>query len=452
MKNNYFLPLLFLMVMQNIAIKAMDTAPLKLELYAGKEKGPMNSDWFYTWHEPYSIANKFHQKQDWKTAVRAHELYNNSIIMLLDLTVETDGRQERIILPGPEEKQYAEHMALLNLATCTMAQRKPSEHWASFDKLINITEQRCISKRMIEGNVLRDKIVRVRTDLIEMGDIFHFMETAHILKKRTGCYVIFSVRDFLKNTLMSAATAYDFGLVGEKEDRQPPCDYETHIVGLLGHLGLEPAQTAPDRIILTSTERAMVAVEQQISPLLAMGKKLAAVYVGEDCEATLIGGRKIKGGNLDPQAFKTLLRSYKDLVLIDLGGQGSSVIVDKDQQNQCIKIAVEEQAIDTPIALALLMNDNKNIVGFGPDTGVTNAFMRALSKAAQRRMALIIPNGGKQYGQYDVRMEGEGPTYTQMISNCRVYKCEDPSSQSYIIDQAYQDMVYQEPPMHHYIQ
>lgn len=133
-------------------------------------------------------------------------------------------------------------------------------------------------------------------------------------------------------------------------------------------------------------------------------------------------------------------------------GKGSSVMVDTDQQHQYIKIAPEEQSFDTPIALAFLMNDNKNIIGFGADTGVTNVFIRALTTAAQRRMALIISNGAQDNGEYDMRMEGEGSVYTQMISRCRVYKCDTPEDQTGVIERAYGNMTRAESIIHHLIQ
>jgi hypothetical protein len=447
MKNNFFVPLLFLVVMQSIAIKAMDTAPLGIELYIGKEKGPMNPDWFYTSHEPYLTINKFHQKQEWHTAVRAHELYNDRITMLLDLTVKVDGQQHRVILPGPEEKQYAQNMALLNLAVCTMAQRKPSEHWASFDKLINIPAQKCISKRMIAGGELRDKLVRVRTDAIEISDLFRFMETANILKKRTGCYVVFSVHNFLKNTLMSLATMYDFGLVGEQEDCQPLCDYETHIIGLLGHLELEPAQTAPDRVILTSSERAMVTLDQKIKPLLAAGKRFIAAHIGDNRSEVSIGGRKVGNKNLNASSFASLLKKNKDLVLIDLGMGDSCVGVDEDQQEQYINIASQEHILDRAIAVALLMNDNKKMVGLFADTDIANVFIRALSQEAQKRFAFIIPRGGcsqmddQTSPEYNACMEGNGFVHRHMLSNCSVYKGVPSTTQEYIVEQAYKNIV-----------
>lgn len=75
--------------------------------------------------------------------------------------------------------------------------------------------------------------------------------------------------------------------------------------------------------------------------------------------------------------------------------------------------------------------------------------MRALTKDVQCRMALIIPNGSQDTGEYDMRMEGEGDVYTQMISNCFVYKCATPADQAAVIEKAYQDMTTDK---HHVIQ
>jgi hypothetical protein len=69
--------------------------------------------------------------------------------------------------------------------------------------------------------------------------------------------------------------------------------------------------------------------------------------------------------------------------------------------------------------------------------GQTNVFTRSLDHEAQDRMALIIPDAQ----DHDMRMEGEGSVYKQMISNCWVYKCKTPAEQTRVIEQAYNDML-----------
>ncbi len=238
---------------------------------AEQSQGPMNAQWFYDKNNPYKKANDLHQDRKWKDAAKEYGL----------------------ILSVKRTDKYNCNMAKLNLAACLMAQGKPTEHWKSFDALLAIPKEKRLPKKIFSGSEqLLEKMVLVRTDKVGIGDIFHFLEAANVLKKRTFCHVILSVRDFLKGTLAGTAEAYGFGLVGEKEEPSKT-DYVTHIIGLLGHLGLDPARTAPERVMLTAPERAMVAVAQQIDPVLAQGKILARVNVGENRSATLIGGRQL---------------------------------------------------------------------------------------------------------------------------------------------------------------
>jgi len=236
---------------------------------------------------------------------------------------------------------------------------------------------------------------------------------------------------------LRVASAYDFGLIGESE-QQLKADYETHIISLLGHLFLHPHQTAPEKIFLTASERAMVEIAQDIDSRLAQGKRLAVVYAGNKDQTTLIGGRQLwrdsakRGSCLDLQTVMHFLKNHDDL----------DMLIHKDNND-------EGEECDAIIALASLMNDRKNMIGFGVDTDRTNIFIRALTKDAQRRMALIIPNGSENTGEYDVCMEGEGDVYTHMLPNCRVYKCATPEHQAEIIEKVYQDMM---PHCHHVIQ
>jgi len=390
----------------------------------GAEQGPMNAMWFYNQNNPYKQANELHQDRKWKDAADRYK-------QILDANAGDD---------------YDQNMAKLNLAACSMAQRQSTEHWSSFDVVLGIPEQERISLEQIDNaHSKEEKVVLVRTDKVGIGDIFHFFSTAHELKKRTGWNVVVSVRNFLKGPLSDAAEGYGLKLVGER-DEQPKAHHTTHIIGLLGLLKMDPADMAPEKVMFAAPERAMIAVDQQISPVLAQGKTLAVVFLGENRQATLIGGKQLPrditkhGRHLSSEPFKVLLRKHPELVLMDCGGKDSRVAIDEDQQNQYMVIPEEQQPFDTTLALALAMNVNKKIIGFGADNGPTNVLARALNKAAQRRMALIIPNGGKETGEYDMRMEGEGSVYTQMISNCSVYKCETPVDQTEVIEKAYQTM------------
>lgn len=443
MKNYGYLFLMSIVCISSVLIKAMDRPNLAVALYKGVEKGPMNSDWFYSGIPPHHHANDLHQNCEWKKATEAYEKTKNQFLEFYT----TGGCYGSLHMITQEEVVYTKHMARLNLAACLMAQRKATEHWGSFDVLIGIPQEKRISKAIVNiPGKLHERSVLVRTDKVGIGDIVHFLEAANVLKKRTCCNVILSVRDFLKGTLAGAAEAYGFGLVGEKEE-QPKTDYTTHIIGLLGHLELDPAHTAPERVMLTAPERAIFSVNEQINPILAQGKTLAAVFSGENRQATLIGGKqlprnpKVHGRHLDLEPFNELLINYPELVLMDCGDKVKNrIVIYEDLYNQYMVIPKEQQPFDTIVALALAMNVNKKIIAFGADNGPTNVFARALNKEAQRRMAFVIPNGGKETGEYDMRMEGEGSVYTQMISNCLVYKCETPADQTAVIEKAYQDM------------
>jgi hypothetical protein len=395
-------------------------------LYGAEQgQGPMNAESFYRENNPFKQANDLHQVRDWKNAEELYEL-------LLQSNVGSQDDKEN---------------AKLNLAACAMAQRKPSEHWASFDTLLGIPEEQQISQETIENakNKEPKKSILVRTDKVGIGDIFHFIKNASELKKRTGWDVTISVPNFLKGALSGATKEYDLNVVGAR-DEQPKTDHTTHIIGLLGHLKMDPAAIAPEDVLFNAPERAINAIDNQILPALARGKTIAVVFLGENRQATLIGGKQLPrdttkhGRHLDSQSFNWLLKKHPELVLMDCGGKDSRVAIDEDQKDQYMQIAPEEQPFDTLQALALAMNVNKKIIAIGADNGPTNVFARALNKEAQRRMGLIIPNGSKKTGEYDMRMEGEGSEYTQMISNCRVYKCETPQDQTEVIEKAYQDM------------
>ena len=451
MKHNYFLVAFIITSLQSLQLVAAEPTQL-VQLYSGKEKGPMNSDWFYSGIPPHDKAIALFEKRKWKEAEDEFDKVKDKI---------PNSPMHKM---SREEIMYTKHMCRMQKAICRAARNKSSEDWASFDFLIGIQKQKQISYEMIASGKLRDSRVLVREDLVGIGDDSHFIEVINILQQRTGCHAIFYIRDFLKPTFQCVADAYGFELIGTSEP-QPETDYITHIIGLLGHLKLLPSQTAPARVVLTTPERAMVAVAQQIDPLIAAGKRPVMVYRGDKRKATFIGGKECPhdpakhGRHLDSIAFEILLRNHPDAVLIDCGDEerGSAVLVAKDQLDRYVKLASEEQAFDTTIALAALMNDRPTMVGFGADTGGTNVFIRALLKRVQKeRMALIIPDASEENGDYEWRMEGfkKGKKYTQMISECTVYKCDKSEDQAQVIEEAYQDMTttIQVAPLHTYIQ
>jgi len=365
-----------------------------------KPQGPMNAEWFYSQQNPFKIANALHQDRKWKDA---EDEYNQKLS-------ENVGNE------------YDQEMAKLNLAACMMAQRKSTEHWSSFDSLIGINKEKQLSSDVLQDKKNK-KSVLIRTDLVGIGDIAHFLETAHQLKQRTDWDVTVSIRPFLKGTFSNVVKAYGCHLISEK-DEQPQTDYTTHIIGLLGHLTMDPAATKPGKILLEAPERAMKVVKEQVDSV-EKDKTLAVIFAGEDRPATLIGGKQLPrnqkdhGRQINPTAFQSLLKKHPKLVVMDCGTPSSRVAVDGAQH---MVIAKEEQAFDTYVALAALMKvkANKEIIVFAADQGPANLFARALDPEGQKCMAFIIPNPS----EYDVRMEGDGAEYLQMISDCLVVKSE----------------------------
>ena len=276
------------------------------------------------------------------------------------------------------------------------------------------------------------------------------MSAVDAIQNCTNWKAIVSVPNFLKETLASAAQEYKFTLIGAK-DEQPTTDYETHLISLLGHLKLTPYNMNPEKVVFDAPTRAIQVVLEQISPALNEGNTIAIVFLGENRQATLIGGKQLPrnkedhGRYLDSEPFNALLKKHPKLTLLDCGGKTSRVAIDKDQEKQYMIIPDEQQAFDTIIALARIMSAQtkdgrycgKRMIGFGSDMGPTNVFARSLDLAAQDRMTFIIPNEK----EHDMRMNGKGDVYKQMISNCWVARCKTPSDQTRVIEESYHRML-----------
>jgi hypothetical protein len=415
MKKHKALLLLNILCLSSMTLKGMEQAP----------QGPMNAEWFYSKQHQFAQANYLHQQQQWKPAADEYKK------LLKDKSIGSE---------------YDRAMAEVNLAACLMAQRKATKHWASFDKLLDIEQSQRISREEIEKakDEEEQKTILVRTDLVGIGDIFHFLSAADELKKRTRWNIVLSAPNFLKGTLADAAQGYDFKLVGAK-DEKPRTNYETHLVSLLGHLKLSPAEMNPEKIMFTAPERAMEVVRNQINPFLAQGKTIVMVDRGEVGRvATLIGGKQLPrdpqqhGRHLDSEPFNQLLKNNPMLMLLDCSGKKDRIAIDENYQHQYLVIPDEVQPFDTKLALARIMSAQQKIIGFGPDMGQANVFLRGLDHNAQKRLAIIIPNAK----EHDMRMSGpdKKSIYEHMISNAWVYKCKTPDEQAKIIEQAYQDM------------
>lgn len=386
------------------------------------QDGPMNANWFYAESNPYKAANRLYQNREWaKAAAKYKKLLINNV--------------------GSE---YDREMARLNLSSCLMAQRVATSNWASFDTLSGIAADKQLSRKTLKATGSNQSVL-IKTDKVGIGDIFHFLHAAGKLKQDTNFDVTLSVRNFLKATLASVAQSYGVNLIGDK-DEQPDTTFVTHLIGLLGHLKMKPSAMAPDQVLFTVPDRALNVVRDLVDPALAQNKRIAVVFLGENRQATLIGGKQLPhdasrhGRQLDSKSFQTLLNNHQDLILLDCGTVNGRVNLTEEQLNDRIMlIPAEEQPFDTIIALGRVMSNSKTkgkIVGFGADNGPTNVFSRSLDFDAQNEMAFIIPNGE----EYDMRMEGEGSKYKQMISNCWIYKCRTPEDQERVVEKAFKDM------------
>ncbi len=440
MKKYNNIMVLLMLLLSNMPINGMEERD---------PQGPMDSTWFY---DPHCIAltgNQFYQKQEWD---KASDAYKNFLV-------------------DKQHSEYNKHKVGLNLASCLLAQGQATPHWACFDRLLNIAEDRLVpimSAGSIFGNdkealkeldlaqdelvwVSREdkNLVLVRTDQIGIGDIFHFISAVDFFIKLTNSKVTVSVPQFLKDTLTPAAEAYGFNIIGTKDD-VPKTDYETHLISLLGYLQLSPSQLNPAKVVFTAPERAMNAVLEQIAGPLNLKYTVAAVFAGENRQAKLIGGKKLPndakshGRHLNSEGFEALLDNYSKLMLIDCGTKASRITINKESnKDRCLMIADEKQAFDTIIALGSIMNKEKNIIGIGADNGPTNVFVRSLTNDGQDRMALITPNPQ----EYDARMENckdKSDKYKQPISNAWIYKCKSPSikHQTKMIERVYQDLTH----------
>lgn len=398
------------------------------EMEIDKYQSPMDSSWFYSKNNIFINANKFHEYQCWKNAIASYEetIYN----------LKEAPKKNKILLNHLS-------MAVLNLAACLMAEGEATEHWSIFDYLLEIPQNKQISKKIIENAKENgEKTVLVRTHLISINDIVCFLSAVNTLKERTGWNIILEVSKFLIAPLQTAANIYSFNLYSP-QTIEPAPDYETHLVSLLGHLKLTPANMNPEKVIFTAPEKAINAIYNLIKPTLEQNHYIAAIDRGKvDQQAIAIGGRELRNRYLDAKPFKQLLKKHPNLTLLDCSKIIDRVIVSKKQQNQYLiipeGIAPLETPLDTIIALGHLMNNIPKIVAFATDMGHTNVLIQSLNSDAQKHISLIIPVAN----EHDIRMSGKGSVYKHMIfSNCLVYKCNTLADQTKMIEFAYQNMI-----------
>lgn len=415
MMNRLYFSLVLLLSIASSPVHAM------VQNNASQNGGPMNAEWFYDENNPYKSANDLLQNQQWGLAAEEY----------------------RKLLAEKVGTEYDQDMAALNCASCLMALEKPSMQWGAYDALSGIPKEKRLTNDLLNSNFKGS--VLVKTDKVGIGDIVHFIETLAELKDRTNAQVTLSIRPFLKWAFKKFAEDTGITLISEK-DAQPDTDYVTHIIGLYGHLNLYPGGLCPSGMFFTAPEEAMGKIRDLLEPKLTgwnSGNTVAAVFLGENRQATLIGGKQLPrdmtkhGRQLDSQPFMRLLEKHKkgQLYLLDCGTKDSKLVVDPEFKDLVLDIPADN-GFDTFIALGRFMSMVKRVVAIAADQGPANVFARSLDDEAQNRMAFIIPNSK----EHDMRMNGEGAQYEQMLSFCRVYRCDTPADQETVIAQAYADM------------
>ncbi len=96
---------------------------------------------------------------------------------------------------------------------------------------------------------------------------------------------------------------------------------ETHLISLFGHFYQRPESLEPETVIYTAQEEAVAKVCDVMHQ--NKGKIICPVFLGENRQATLIGGKQLPrdpkkhGRHLDAKAFESLLKKYPRLVLMD---------------------------------------------------------------------------------------------------------------------------------------
>ena len=401
-------------------------------------RGPMDPNWFYDEGTPYFKANKMADQRKWEPVVAKYE----------DLLDDEKG------------SAYDQQMACLNGAAARFAQGKVGGGWELFDdfgtpdvnrlKSSDAMRLEQIHKMELRGTPFpgeEQKTILVKTDRIGIGDIFHFLKAAEKLGKKTRVQVTLSVKGFLHKALEGAARKYNFTIKTPNEAKPQEYTFTTHLVSLLAHLDMKPKNLAPERVVLTTSEQAVGKITKAIVPYRAAKKRIAVVFLGENREATVMGGRKLRRRHLDAFPFQGLLQSCPELIIMDcntknhrisFSGDGEDCkAMSPEYEERVVQLPDEEEAFDTIIAMGLVANQmGTDYVGFAADNGPPNVFARALSKDAQQRTAFIIPSSDSS----DMRMEGSGRAYKQLLSDCWVYRCTDPCEQSEVILGAYEDM------------
>jgi hypothetical protein len=410
--------------------------------------GPMNATAFYDEGSPFKQANDLYQERKWRTAEKAYR------------AAQARAASQESKSEGGTVTDYQYALGQVNSASCKFAQRQSTPDWVGFDVLIGIKEEQRLPVDLNDIDDSESILVRSGNG-VGFGDLSHFTATIETLRKQTDCKIIFSVRPMLIYALRKTAEdpRYNVEIVSEKA-AQPKTTYITHLVSLLGHLNITPAELIPSRVIFTTSDEAIKKTQDQIDPFLAAGQRVVAVFLGEKRPATLIGGKQLPhdethhGRELSSSAFEALLKAHDEVVLLDCGTPKSRIqLEDQNNKDRLHILADETDAFDTTFALGYIMSKiyrpgNKQatsipIVGMGADNGPTNMAVGSIGVLAQDKFAFFIPNGQEEDGEYDMRMEGNGSKYKQMLSNCWVYKCETPEQLTTVVERAYNDLINQ---------
>ncbi len=380
--------------------------------------GPMNAEWFYDENSKSAHANNSLNNRNWS---RANEQYG----LLLRLNTNTT--------------QYERDLMRINKASAQFARGEQSVLWKNFDRLIEEKENR-VGQNFDIKSVKEEDTVHIDTSQIGIGDMAHFHR---VLEGVPGKKTI-AIKGFLHETFKGIMDHYKTKMVKPGEVKPEDCTYSTHLISLIGHTKKSPSDLAPSQVLLTVPEK----TAQTIRKILAQyaDRKKAVVFCGENREAIVMGGRKLKRRHLDASSFEALLRKYPQLMLIS-GNPGNkinfnsenqtNVTMDAEFKDRVIQLPDEGFAFDQSIGLALIINEMEgSVAGFLADNGPSNVYATALTQQSKDHTAYILPD----IAESDMRMAGNGVSYKQPLTGCWVYPCTNPDQQGEVIMGAYKDL------------
>lgn len=369
-------------------------------------------------------------------ACEAYQCINNQEWTRAELAIQ------ELLLSGKITREKELALARINLASAQMAQGKSSSHWVAIDDLININD-----KKLLPADTLpqKDEVVIVRTDVVGIGDIAHFLPALkHLIESEAK--IIVALRPYLIPTF--GPECEKMGVICMDEEKElPEAKYHTHLVSFLGRYNLTPDQLAiQDGFAANISLDIESQVAAQANQFLQAGYDILLFYPGEHRQVTVTGGRKLPenpddhGRELTPSALKELLRQNQNLIAIDMqpNKEGKPFdIGDENLQKRVVPVVKEQRAFDVHAEWSRLLNKcaerpqdchNHQIYGIGADNGPTNVGVRFLNQYGRNNFALVVPNPNCS----DMRNEspGGGNVYRQRLSHIRIVKAESPEKQS----------------------